>query len=112
MLDCQEEFIRFAIYWTIMAGLTYAYIGEKVPWLSLHQLVPMIFVAAYALSFAGKYTKPLMVLACAFLLVVTFHAVFTHADIAEPIVQVQNSEDLVEMMAAIDAADKVAISSY
>lgn len=111
VLNRQEEFIRFAIYWTIIACLTYAYIGEKVPWLSLHQLVPMIFVAAYALSFAGKYTKPLMILACAFLLVVTFHVAFTPADIAEPIVQVQNSEDLVEMMAAIDAADKVAISS-
>ncbi|MDE2518292.1 MAG: TIGR03663 family protein [Methanocorpusculum sp.] len=110
-LNRQEEFIRFAIYWTIMACLTYAYIGEKVPWLSLHQLVPMIFVAAYALSFAGKYTKPLMVLACAFLLVVTFHVAYTPADIAEPIVQVQNSEDLVELMAAIDASEKVAISS-
>ncbi|MDR0981161.1 MAG: TIGR03663 family protein [Methanocalculaceae archaeon] len=111
VLNRQEEFIRFAIYWTIMACLTYAYIGEKVPWLSPHQLVPMIFVAAYALSFAGKYTKPLMVVACAFLLVVTFHVVFTPADIAEPIVQVQNSEDLVELMAAIDASEKVAISS-
>ena len=111
VLDRQEEFIRFAIYWTIIACLTYAYIGEKVPWLSLHQLVPMIFVAAYALSFAGKYTKPLMVLACAFLLVVTFHVAYTPADIAEPIVQVQNSEDLVELMEAIDASEKVAIAS-
>lgn len=111
VLNRQEEFIRFAIYWTIIACLTYAYIGEKVPWLSLHQLVPMIFVAAYALSFAGKYTKPLMVLACAFLLVVTFHVAYTPTDIAEPIVQVQNSEDLVELMEAIDASEKVAISS-
>lgn len=111
VLNRQEEFIRFAIYWTIIACLTYAYIGEKVPWLSLHQLVPMIFVAAYALSFAGKYTKPLMVLACAFLLVVTFHVAYTPADIAEPIVQVQNSEDLVELMEAIDASEKVAIAS-
>lgn len=111
VLNRQEEFIRFAIYWTIMACITYAYIGEKVPWLSLHQLMPMIFVAAYALSFAGKYAKPLLVLACAFLLVVTFHVAFTPADIAEPIVQVQNSEGLVEMMAVIDASEKVVISS-
>ncbi|MDV0443819.1 flippase activity-associated protein Agl23 [Methanorbis rubei] len=111
LINRQEEFIRFAIYWTIIACLTYAYIGEKVPWLSLHQLVPMIFVAAYALSFAGKYTKPLMIIACAFLLVMTFHVAFTPADIAEPIVQVQNSEDLVVMMAEMDAADKIAIAS-
>lgn len=111
VLDRQEEFVRFAIYWTIIACLTYAYIGEKVPWLSLHQLVPMIFVAAYALSLSGKYLKPLMVIVCAFLLIVTFHVAFTPADIAEPIVQVQNSEDLVAMMAAIDASEKVAISS-
>ena len=48
------------------------YIGEKLPWISLHQLVQMIFIAAYALFFAVKYTKPRMVLACAFLVVVTF----------------------------------------
>lgn len=111
VLDRQEEFVMFAIYWTIIACLTYAYIGEKVPWLSLHQLVPMIFVAAYALSLSGKYMKPLMVVACAFLLIVMFHVAFTPTDISEPIVQVQNSEDLVVIMAAIDASEKVAIAS-
>lgn len=111
VINRQEEFIRFAIYWMIIALLTYAYIGEKVPWLSLHQLLPMIFVAAYALLFAGKYAKVLLAVSVVFLLAVTLHVAFTPADISEPIVQVQYSEDLRPLMAAIDAADKVAIAS-
>ena len=111
VINRQDEFIRFAIYWMIVACITYAYIGEKVPWLSLHQLLPMIFVAAYAVSFAGKYAKPLMAVAVIFLLAITLHVAFTPADISEPIVQVQNSEDLRPLMAAIDASEKVAISS-
>ncbi|MDR3102310.1 MAG: hypothetical protein LBU24_03640 [Methanocalculaceae archaeon] len=46
VLNRQVKFVRVAIYWTVMACLMYAYIGEKVPWQSLHQLVPMI-AAAY-----------------------------------------------------------------
>ena len=45
-IDKEKEFIRFAIFWMILACITYAYVGEKVPWLSLHQLMPMVFVAA------------------------------------------------------------------
>ena len=41
----------------------------------------------------------------------TFHVAFTPADINEPIVQVQNSEDLRDVFAKIDAADRVAVAS-
>ena len=110
-VDRKTEFIRFAIYWTLIACLTYAYIGEKVPWLSLHQLVPMIFVAAYALTFAGKYWKIILAVCAVILLAITFHVVFTPADIAEPIVQVQNSEDLTPLMEVIDKSDKVVLAT-
>jgi predicted membrane-bound mannosyltransferase len=110
-VDRKTEFIRFAIYWTLIACLTYAYIGEKVPWLSLHQLVPMIFVAAYALTFAGKYWKIILAVCAVILLAITFHVVFTPADIAEPIVQVQNSEDLTSLMEVIDKSDKVVLAT-
>ncbi|MGB4579404.1 MAG: flippase activity-associated protein Agl23, partial [Methanoculleus sp.] len=46
----QEEFARFAIFWMLLSLAAYAYLGEKVPWLILHQLLPMIFVAVYAMT--------------------------------------------------------------
>lgn len=107
-INRQEEFARFAIFWMFLSLAAYAYIGEKVPWLILHQLLPMIFVAVYAMT-----TKKavIAVVASLFLVVMTFHVAFTPADINEPIVQVQNSEDLREVFAKIDAADRVAIAS-
>ncbi len=110
-VDRKREFIRFAVYWSIIACLTYAYIGEKVPWLSLHQLVPIIFVAAFALTFTGKYWKILLVICAVLLFATTCYVAYTPTDIAEPIIQVQNSEDLVPLMAAIDASDKVALAT-
>jgi uncharacterized protein (TIGR03663 family) len=107
-VDRQKEFARFAIFWMLLSIAAYAYIGEKVPWLILHQLLPMIFVAVYAMT-----TKKavIAVAASAFLIVMTLHVAFTPADINEPIVQVQNSEDLREVFAKIDAADKVAVAT-
>lgn len=107
-VDRQKEFARFAIFWMLLSLAAYAYIGEKVPWLILHQLLPMIFVAVYAMT-----TKKAVIAVAAsiFLVVMTFHVAFTPADINEPIVQVQNSEDLREVFAKIDAADRVAVAS-
>ncbi len=101
----QYEFMAFAIFWMAVSLLTYAYIGEKVPWLILHQLLPMVFVAGYMLS---SKKAVLAVILSIFLVVMTAHVAFTPADINEPIVQVQNSEDLRMVMAWIDASDKKA----
>jgi len=107
-IDRQREFARFAIFWMLLSLGVYAYIGEKVPWLILHQLLPMVFVAVYAMT-----TKKaiIAVVASVFLVAMTLHVAFTPADINEPIVQVQNSEDLREVFAKIDAADKVAVAT-
>ncbi len=107
-IDRQKEFARFAIFWMLLSLAVYAYIGEKVPWLILHQLLPMIFVAVYLMT-----TKKavIAVVASVFLVAMTLHVVFTPADINEPIVQVQNSEDLREVFAKIDAVDKVAVAT-
>jgi uncharacterized protein (TIGR03663 family) len=107
-IDRQKEFARFAIFWMLLSLAVYAYIGEKVPWLILHQLLPMIFVAVYAMT-----TKKavIAVVASVFLVAMTLHVAFTPADINEPIVQVQNSEDLREVFAKIDAVDKVAVAT-
>jgi len=101
----QYEFMAFGIFWMAVSLLTYAYLGEKVPWLILHQLLPMIFVAAYMIS---SKKAVLAVIVSLFLVVMMAHVAFTPADINEPIVQVQNSEDLRTVMAWIDASDKKA----
>jgi hypothetical protein len=68
----------------------------------------MIFVAVYLMT---TKKAALAVLASVLLIAMTFHVAFTPADINEPIVQVQNSEDLREVFAKIDAADKVAVAT-
>lgn len=107
-VDRQKEFARFAIFWMLLSLAAYAYIGEKVPWLILHQLLPMIFVAVYAMTTRKAI---IAVAASIFLVAMTLHVAFTPADINEPIVQVQNSEELREVFAKIDAADRAAIAT-
>lgn len=105
-VDKKTEFARFCIFWMIASMGAYAYIGEKVPWLILHQLVPMIFVSVFYIETWRKWVP---VIASVFLIVMTLHVAFTPADINEPIVQVQNSEDLREIFSMIDASEKVAV---
>jgi uncharacterized protein (TIGR03663 family) len=107
-LDKKEEFTRFCIVWMLSTMAMYAYIGEKVPWLLIPQLLPMIFVAVYKLNIpkiAG------VLIGCIFLILLTWHVAFVPADVNEPIVQVQNSEQLRDVMHLIDASDKVVLAS-
>jgi hypothetical protein len=68
----------------------------------------MVFVAVYRLT----DTKTLIaVVSTIFLILCTWHVAFVPADVNEPIVQVQNSEQMREVMALIDRADHVAIAS-
>ncbi|MDD4127988.1 MAG: TIGR03663 family protein [Methanomicrobium sp.] len=107
VINKNREFTRFCIFWMAASLAVYAYLGEKVPWLILHQLVPMIFVAVYNIE---KWKVWLSAAGVVFLVIMAMHVAFTPADIAEPIVQVQNSEDLRDVMVFIKSADRVAIS--
>ncbi len=106
--DPKTEFIRFSLWWMIASLAVYAYIGEKVPWLILHQLLPMVFVATYRLD---RLKIVIVALGTVLLLGMTLHVAFTPGDIAEPIVQVQNSEDLRLVMQWIDESDRIAIAT-
>ena len=107
-IDTSKEFTRFCIFWMICSLAAYAYIGEKVPWLILHQLLPMIFVAVYKMTDAKTLVA---LLSCIFLIGMSWHVAFVPVDINEPIVQVQNSEDLRDVMAMIDVSDNVAVAT-
>jgi len=103
-----EEFFRLCIVWMITTVAFYAWVGEKVPWLIIPQLLPMCIIATYKLN----WQKIAFALAgCIFLIVMTWHVAFVPADINEPIVQVQNSEDLREVMGLMDNSSKVVIAS-
>ncbi|HPD10241.1 MAG TPA: TIGR03663 family protein [Methanoregulaceae archaeon] len=106
--DKKELFFLFCIFWMLSSMAAYAYIGEKVPWLIIHQLLPMIFVSVYLMT---PRKTVIAVISCLFLIVMTCHVCFIPADINEPIVQVQNSEDMRTVMALIDASDTVVIAS-
>ena len=103
-----DEFFRFCIWWMLLSMAFYAYVGEKVPWLLIHQLLPMTFVAVYRLSWP-KVTFALI--GTIFLVAMTWHVAFVPVDINEPIVQVQNSEDMRVVMDLIDNADRVILAS-
>jgi len=103
-----DEFFGFCVYWMILIMAFYAVVGEKVPWLIIPQLLPMCFVAVYKLN----WQKMVFAIAgCLFLILITWHVAFIPADINEPIVQVQNSEDLRDVMRLIDASDHVVVAS-
>jgi uncharacterized protein (TIGR03663 family) len=103
-----DEFFRFCIYWMILIMAFYAVVGEKVPWLIIPQLLPMCFVAVYKLN----WQKMVFAIAgCMFLILITWHVAFIPVDINEPIVQVQNSENLRDVMQLIDASDHVVVAS-
>jgi len=106
--DRKELFFLFCVLWFLATMAAYAYIGEKVPWLIVHQIIPAVFISVYLMS---KKKMVFALAGCVFLILMTWHVAFIPADVNEPIVQVQNSEDMRLVMALIDASDSVAIAS-
>ncbi|WAC05628.1 MAG: TIGR03663 family protein [Methanoregula sp.] len=103
-----DEFFRFCIWWMLLSMAFYAYVGEKVPWLLIHQLLPMTFVAVYKLNWQKI---AFAVIGTIFLITMTWHVAFLPVDINEPIVQVQNSEEMRTVMNIIDNSDKIVLAS-
>jgi uncharacterized protein (TIGR03663 family) len=49
-------FAIFTIYWVMLAFAIYSWAGEKMPWLSVHMTLPLIFLAAHVIQTAlGKF---------------------------------------------------------
>jgi uncharacterized protein (TIGR03663 family) len=128
-IDRRAEFFKFCLVWMAGTMVMYGYIGEKVPWLIIQQLLPMCLAATWCLRSkppeerlvrhdAWKYVTVAFLLFSIFvpiygfgLAYTTHHVQFQRVDISEPIVQVQNSEDLRGVFADMNAADKVVIAS-
>jgi uncharacterized protein (TIGR03663 family) len=104
----REEFFGFCIWWMVLSMAFYAVVNEKVPWLIIPQLLPAVFVAVYRM---GRGKTVFAVVSIIFLILATWHTSFVPADVNEPIVQVQNSEDLRGLFSQIDNSSKVAVAS-
>lgn len=104
----KREFTRFCIYWFLLSMIIYGYVGEKVPWLLIHSLLPLIFISVYLL---GRKKLVFVALSVIFLFGMTVHISFVPQDISEPIIQVQNSEDLRQLLDIIPQIDRVNIAS-
>ncbi len=104
----QTEFFGFCIWWMVLTMAFYALVNEKVPWLIVPQLLPAVFVAVYRLT---TWKAVFACVSVVFLVLCTWHTCFVPADVNEPIVQVQNSEDLRWLFAQIDNASHVAVAS-
>jgi len=127
--DRRDEFFKFCLVWMAGTMVMYGYIGEKVPWLIVQQLLPMCFVASWCLREkkpderlirhdAWKTVTVLFLIVSLFVPVygfglgyTTYHVQFDRKDISEPIVQVQNSEDLRGVFRDMNAAGKVVVAS-
>ncbi|MDH3675946.1 MAG: TIGR03663 family protein, partial [Anaerolineae bacterium] len=43
-------FAAFLIYWSLVAFVIYSWAGEKMPWLTVHMTLPMIFLAGHVIQ--------------------------------------------------------------
>ena len=99
----RDLFTSFLLYWLATSLLIYSWAGEKMPWLSLHPLLPALFLGA---AFAGRLLqvlprggRVLATIALALLAVVELHSAqaLAYADGANPtemLVYVQTSNDV------------------
>ncbi len=46
----QNLFVPMMFFWTITSGIAYSIAGEKMPWLTCHIALPMIFLAGWAIG--------------------------------------------------------------
>jgi sugar lactone lactonase YvrE len=115
-----SPFLRFVAFWTIGSLLLYAWAREKVPWLTVHSLLPLTILAAVGL--AGLWrdrreTKPRLALAVFFVLAVVntsgmllasfrygAHDVEREPRHAEILAYVQTTKDLVRALEPLELA--------
>jgi uncharacterized protein (TIGR03663 family) len=108
----KEFFFTLCLWWLIGSMVFYGFINEKVPWLLIHQLLPLIFVASYVFQDINWKKASITVFSLLYLILMMIHVAFIPvAALNEPIVQVQNSEHLRDVMTHIDNAEHVAIVS-
>jgi uncharacterized protein (TIGR03663 family) len=107
-----EIFTAFLLYWSCLALLIYAYAGEKIPWLTVHMVLPLSLLAG---NFMGeflnsllfrRYLKPFLIgilVVIAFMLHTTIQAnYYYNANPVERLVYTHTSPDVLRMVEKIE----------
>ncbi len=98
----KNVFPLFVGYWAIMSLLIYGYLSHKVPWLSIHMLLPFAVGGAYLLKelrLDRKDVRVAMAVAVAATLVVAIHVNYiNYANDDEMLVYVQTKPEFVQLV--------------
>ena len=114
----RDPFFRFLIFWAIGSLAIYGWAREKVPWLTVHPLLPLTILSAVGLAnvWENRRRRPMAASIVLVLLAVnasaTFLACFRYGayDLekkpknGEYLAYVQTTEDLVRALGAVDVA--------
>lgn len=111
----KKSFLAFLLWWSTMAYLIFSYAGEKVPWLTVHIVFPWIILTAVLikdiyLNLTSKKAQAVLLTVVALVTGFSFYQAiilnFTpnNVDAKEPLIQVQNTNDLKTIM---DYTDKI-----
>jgi len=108
--QAKKNLLAFWIFFGVMQFLMYSYVGEKVPWLATHILLPWLIVAGVFLveyyRNKNKSGKAILAVAIALLLCFGFYSqmvvnVKNGVNAVVPMVQVQNTDDVAETIRII-----------
>ncbi len=112
-----KKYKAFFIYWAVFSFLLYSYLGEKVPWLTIHIYQPLILgFAVFSRDLVRKSSKiflPMMVISIAFMAYANYGLNFykdgvNEANPAEIIVYTQTDDEIEELNEIIyTASDEV-----
>ena len=105
----EKDFLKALLsWWSLLAYLIYSYLQEKVPWLTMHIITPMIILAAiYLVEIFRNQNKRVSrnVMICFFSIMVVYslHTSFMlnwhhEADPTEQMVYVQTTDDIPELI--------------
>lgn len=108
----RETFTAFLVYWSMMALLIYSYAGEKIPWLSVHIVLPLTLLAG---RFLGEFLDSRLfqqylryfigglLIVLAFMLHTTIQANYHYnANPVERLVYTHTSPEVVKMVGKIE----------
>ncbi len=102
----------FLTWWTVMAYLVYSYLQEKVPWLTMHIITPMILLAAIFLyeiftNKEQKWARNIMAICTGIMVIYSLHTSFqlcwhNEANPTEQMVYVQTTPDVPKIISELE----------
>ncbi len=108
----RSAFLLFLVFWAVLSIVIYSWASEKMPWLILHPLLPLVMLAAVAFQALCRARRGLaagiawfgVAIGGVYMLHATIPLAYYHpADPAEMLVYTQTSTDVLDAMQRINA---------